>query len=252
MRAFVGGARAAFTFLTVVPVGGFPFSDATWRWAAAWFPLVGAFVGALGAGVFVLLESASAWVASVAAVVSTIAITGAFHEDGLADSADALGGAFEREKLFTILKDSRIGTYGALALISSVGLRVVALAALGPRAPFALILVHAVARTTPVWMMASIPYVTSRDTSKSRPVIRTSWGQAGLATMLALVVAGCFVISGWLSPVAAMGGAGILCLVAVLAGWYFIRRAGGITGDFLGGTEQVNEVVLLVGLLYTS
>lgn len=252
MPAFVRAARAAFTFLTVVPVGGFPFSDATWRWAAAWFPLVGAFVGALGAGVFVLLEPASTWVAAVAAVVSTIMVTGAFHEDGLADSADALGGAFDRERLFVILKDSRIGTYGALALTSSVAFRVSALAELGSGAPFALILVHSMARTTPVWMMASIPYVTSRDTSKSRPVIRTGRGQAVFATVLALAVAAYFVASGWISPGAAGGGIALLAVVGLLAGRYFVRRAGGITGDFLGATEQVNEVALLVGLLFAS
>ena len=248
MRAVFGGGRAAFAFLTVIPVGRFGYSEAAWRWAAAWFPFVGAIVGAAGAGVFVLLRPTDTWVAAIGALTLTIVLTGAFHEDGLADSADALGGSFDREKLFTILKDSRVGTYGALALILSVSLRAASLVALDSAAPLALILVHAVARTTPIWMMVGVPYVTSSDTSKSRPVVRTGWIHAAVATAFALGLGASFVATGSLSVRAAAWGVGAVTFVALAASRYFISRAGGITGDFLGATEQVNEITLLIVL----
>jgi adenosylcobinamide-GDP ribazoletransferase len=160
---------------------------------------VGAIVGAAGAGVFVLLRPTDIWVAAIGAMTLTIVLTGAFHEDGLADSADALGGSFDREKLFAILKDSRVGTYGALALVLSVSLRAASLVALDSAAPLALIFVHAAARTTPVWMMAGVPYVTSRDTSKSRPVVRTGWIHAAFATAFAFGLGCFFVLTGSLS-----------------------------------------------------
>jgi adenosylcobinamide-GDP ribazoletransferase len=99
-------------------------------------------------------------VASVATVAALALVTGAFHEDGLADTADALGGAFDREKLFAILKDSRIGSFGATALILVLLLRIAALAKLGPMAAGGLLLGQTLSRTTPVWMMAALPYAT--------------------------------------------------------------------------------------------
>ncbi|MGB5813171.1 MAG: adenosylcobinamide-GDP ribazoletransferase [Polyangiales bacterium] len=245
------GLRAAFTFLTVIPVGGFPFPDSAWRWSAAWFPLVGGVLGFTAAGAFVLLRPAGVSVAAVGAVAITVILTGAFHEDGLADSADALGGAYDRETLFTILKDSRVGSYGGLALVLTVAARAACLAALDAGAPLALVVSHVAARTSPVWMMATIPYVTSNDTSKSRPVVRTSWPQVFLATILTLGLIGGLVARSVLAwEVAVILGA-VLIVGAVLCGRYFLKRAGGITGDFLGATEQVNEILVLVVLAYS-
>src|SRR5438045_786510 len=111
----VRGLRAAIVFLTRVPAGGFPYREPEWRWAPAWFPLVGAGVGAVAGGVAWLAAGAGSLVAGALAVIASLLVTGAFHEDGLADTADALGGAYDREKLFAILKDSRIGSFGGAA-----------------------------------------------------------------------------------------------------------------------------------------
>src|SRR5206468_2954946 len=111
LRDFLRGGRAAVTFLTRVPVGGFPFTAKEWRWCSAWFPLVGAGVGMGAAVVCWATQAAGPWVSAVLAIAASLLITGAFHEDGLADTADALGGSpvGDREKIFEILKDSRIG-----------------------------------------------------------------------------------------------------------------------------------------------
>lgn len=250
MRDALRGVRAAFTFLTIIRVGGFPYSDGAWRWSAAWFPFVGAFLGLVAAGVFAVLRPAGLFVAAVSAVGITIVLTGAFHEDGLADTADALGGAYDRERLFVILKDSRVGTYGALALILSVGLRAASLVSLDAAAPLALILAHTLARTSPVWLMAALPYVTSSDASRSRPVVRTSYLQAIVGTTMSIGLLAFLLYDRSISWETMAWIIGLLVLVFLLAAWTFIRRAGGITGDFLGATEQCNEAAVLVALAY--
>src|SRR5262245_51603355 len=124
MCSMLRTARAAVVFLTRIPLGGFPYSEAEWARAAAWFPLVGSLVGALAAGAWWVVRPAGDLVAAIVAVIVCLVITGALHEDGLADTADALGGATDRAKMFAILKDSRIGTFGAAALALSLLLRV--------------------------------------------------------------------------------------------------------------------------------
>ncbi|MEM7136444.1 MAG: adenosylcobinamide-GDP ribazoletransferase [Myxococcota bacterium] len=248
MPEVLRAGRAAFTFLTIVPVGGFPYSDVAWRWSAAWFPFVGLVLGFAAAGAFTLLRPAGGGVAAVAAVTLTVLLTGAFHEDGLADSADALGGAYDRERLFAILKDSRIGTYGAAALMASFALRATCLASLDADAPRALVVAHMAARVTPVCLMALMPYVTSSDASKSRPVVRGAWPQAVAAIVFASAILWACVARGLLAQALVVALALALGAVAVVLGAYFRRRAGGITGDFLGATEQINEATILVTL----
>ena len=99
--------------------------------AAAWLPLVGLVLGGACAAVWALVAPLGPWVAAMSVLVASILLTGAFHEDGLADTADALGGAHDRARIFVILKDSRVGAFGALALVISVASRLVLLAELG-------------------------------------------------------------------------------------------------------------------------
>jgi adenosylcobinamide-GDP ribazoletransferase len=241
----VRALRAAVVFLTRVPAGGFPYRAAEWRWAPAWFPLVGAAVGAVGGTGAWLARDAGPFVAAALAVIAILLVTGAFHEDGLADTADALGGAYDREKLFVILKDSRIGSFGAAALVMALVLRVALLARLGGAAPLALVLVGSASRVPPVWLMAALPYVTADELSRSRPVARGGPAQALWATALAALVS-----VGLRLP---FGTAAVLATVALgtalVCGWRFRARAGGLTGDFLGATQQVGECALLLVLV---
>jgi adenosylcobinamide-GDP ribazoletransferase len=246
----VRGARAAVVFLTRVPVGGFPYRDADWRWAAAWFPLVGALVGSAAGLAFRFGRGAGPTVAATLAVVAALLVTGAFHEDGLADTADALGGAMpgDRDRLFAILKDSRIGVFGAAALTMALLLRVALLARLDGAAGLALVLAGAWSRVAPVWLIAALPYVTPPRSTRSRPVVRAGAVQAAAATAAAALVTTAALVAGAVGARTAVGLVLVPAALAVVCGWRFRARAGGITGDFLGATQQVCECALLLCL----
>jgi adenosylcobinamide-GDP ribazoletransferase len=249
--------RSAFIFLTRIPVGGFPFSQADFRWSSAHFPLVGAVLGALMFGVFAAVAPAGHFLASAFAVVATLLVTGAFHEDGLADSADALGGTYnlaDKARVFTILKDSRVGSFGAAALAMALLIRVGALSQFASAHHTfeilgALVLTQSASRWVPLLLMRALPYVTEDDNAKSKHMARAGGWQLLTATVTTLLC-GVFAV---LHDVEAQRVAAVLVagvLVAVLLGFRFARRLGGITGDFLGATQQVSECVFWVVLLW--
>jgi adenosylcobinamide-GDP ribazoletransferase len=241
---------AAVALLTRVPVRvrASAASGHASPWAAAWFPVVGAVVGAAASGVWWMASPLGGLPAAVLAVATSILLTGALHEDGLADTADALGGARNREAIFEILKDSRVGTYGAAALVLSILLRVALLDTLGPSVPAALALTHMLARLGPVWLLVLLPYVTPAHLAKTSGVAQARWTRGAVATLLAAMIASALVLTGALdlrmvitASVAALG-----CTTAL--GAYFRARAGGVTGDFLGATEQTGECTVLLVL----
>ena len=278
MKTALRGARAAFVFLTRIPVGGFPFAADEWRWASGWFPLVGLVLGTACAALWMVAAPLGPWVAAIIVIAASILATGAFHEDGLADTADALGGAYDRDRIFVILKDSRVGAFGAIALVVAIIFRLVLLAQLAevsvedhsapfasgpsspasapvaappglPVVPAALILAHCLARVGPVWLMVALPYATGPD-AKGREVARATWPQGALATVLGVAVAAGIAFS---SPEIGVGGAtaafAAMAATTVVCGWRFHVRAGGVAGDFLGAAEQVGEVVILLAVL---
>jgi adenosylcobinamide-GDP ribazoletransferase len=234
----------ALQFLTRVPVR-LTHWDARWLTdCVRYFPLVGACVGAASGAV--LWGAAQLWSPGIAALLALGAgalITGAFHEDGLADSFDALGGAVSRERALEIMKDSRIGSYGALALLLVTGLRWAALTALAAHNPawaaFALVAVHALARCASVAVMVALPYAGDAEHAKAKPLAQQVPKQqllCAFAWCLPLLA-----FSPWpLLPVAAA--------VALLMALWLRRRLGGYTGDTLGATEQLAEAALLLAL----
>ena len=235
--------------MTRVPVGGFPYSPSEWRWASAWFPLVGLAIGGVCAAVWGLVAPLGPWVAAMSVLVVSMLLTGAFHEDGFADTADALGGAHDRARIFVILKDSRVGAYGALALVVSVAFRLVLLAQMGGTAYAALLLAHCLSRVGPVWLMVTMPYV-SDTAAKSQEVTGAGAAQGVVATAIGVASAGgVVVVGGAVGAAAALAAFAAMALATVLCGWRFRERAGGVTGDFLGAAEQVNEIVILTAIL---
>jgi len=167
-------------------------------------------------------------------------ITGAFHEDGLADSMDALGGGYTVARRLEIMKDSRIGTYGAVALIVALGLKAVLLLEAEP-VWLALLVTPAISRLTPLLLMRFLPYVTDPTTSKSKPVAEAFSSQRLLlATLFILGVA--LLFSVWLPALLAVG------LVALLWGASLKRQLGGYTGDTLGASVVFTELVFLLFL----
>lgn len=233
--------RAAFVFLTRVPVGGFPYTDDEWRWAPAFFPLVGLVIGAGVGAVDRALQPLGAFAAALGALAVSMLATGAFHEDGLADTSDALGGAFDRDKILLILKDSRVGAFGASALVVSIVGRAALLARLGAEAAFALPLVGMAARAAPVWQIAAMPYVSS-PTSRSPGVTRAGATQAAVATAWSLAVSAAMIATGHASVTRMTAVLAAMTVATLLSSWRYMRRLGGFTGDFLGATEQLCEL----------
>ena len=234
--------RAAFVFLTRVPFGGFAYSDADWAWSSAHFPLVGIVLGVvLGLANWALFSLGSLAAAFVTVAIA-ILLTGAFHEDGLADTSDALGGGYDREKIFLILKDSRIGTFGGAALVLSIAIRASCAARIGADVTWAWALVGCAARVGPVVLMAVMPYATSDDVSKSRLVTRARWPQALTACAWFVVAASIAIACGWTSLARTIAIAAAIAIVVAVTGWRYSKRLGGLTGDFLGATEQLCEM----------
>ena len=258
MRPLLRELRLGFValqFLTRVPAPRWVGFEPEWLNASArHFPLVGALVGTAGSAV---LLGASAWwppmVAALLALAAMVAITGAFHEDGLADTMDALGGAVARERALAIMKDSRIGSYGAVALFVVLGARVGLMAALcsGPwmAALAAMVLSQALGRSAAVAVMALVPYAGDAGQAKAKP-LATSIGAAEwmAATGWALALGAIAVTSGALIASRVAGALVAAAAVALAMRAWLRHRLGGYTGDTLGATEQFTEVAVLLVL----
>ncbi len=236
----MNGLRTAAALLTRVPVAREEMSDHDLARSIPWFPVVGGLVGIAVACVY----AAAAWplpplVAATIAVGSGVALTGAFHEDGLADCADALGG-WTRQEARRILKDPVHGTYGVLALVLSVTLRVGAVAALSPwEALAALPAAHALGRGAAVWALRVFPPAPGEGLGAGYAALG-SRRQVVAGVTTALVIGAAAI--GWGVTLAVGCGAG-----AVAVGLWARRRLGGISGDVLGAIEQVGEAVVLAG-----
>ena len=249
MPAWLHAFRASFTFLTRIPVGGFPYPPKTWEWISIWFPLVGGLLGALYAAIWMGLEGHSDPTRAIIVVTIGLLVTGGFHEDGLSDSVDALGGAYDRENVMRILKDSRVGAFGALALIVAVMLKVSLLVDLGVLAPVGLVLGQSLSRALPVMQLGLQPYARRDDPqSKSRDVARSGRFQALIAAGWTAAIAwGAFA---WGVPMTGiLGSLAAMLVVGLVLGVYFQRRAGGLTGDFMGALQQVSELGILLALV---
>jgi len=216
--------------------------------AARYFPLVGAMVGGVAALVYLLaLRVFPAGVAVLLSMAATLVMTGAFHEDGLADCVDAFGGAYTREDALRIMHDSRIGAFGAIALVIAIGLKWQALAALAPqRVAMTMIAAHAASRAFAISYLVTLDYV--RAEGKAKPVAQRM-SLASFALALVFGLPWLFVIDWKL----ACFTIGVLIVLRFFIGRYFMRRIGGYTGDCLGFAQQVFEIsIYLIGLAWIS
>ena len=247
------GVAAALVFGTRIPVRGVTLDATDFEGALAYFPLVGFGIGGLVAAASAGLGGLSPLTRGFLCVAMSMLLTGALHEDGLADTADALGGAQTRSDVLRILKDSQIGTYGAAALVVSIALRATLIADLGIHSAVGLGLAHGLARCPPVVLAWSLPYVTRDGVSKSRDVARPSLEHVGIAIFLCAVA---LAIARRVGAPLGCVGALVVGLVTVVLGCRATFRAtlGGVTGDLLGASEQISEVLVLflVAMLWRS
>ena len=251
----------ALQFFTRIPVTGrladwVGFSPAMLRASAAHFPGIGWIAGAVGAGAFAAVQAAlapSAFAPLAAAVFSCVAtawMTGGFHEDGLADVADGLGGSAQRERALDIMKDSRLGAYGALALVLALLAKISLLAVLGSHslaaAAAAVAVAHVVSRFWPLCLVRLLPHVGDTARSKSKPL-------ADQISTRTLAAAGlwCFapmLLYALVQPPLALGlGLVASALASLWMARWFSRRLQGFTGDCLGATQQISEIAFYLG-----
>lgn len=233
----------AIQFFTRVPIHLQNFEEQELNQAAKFFPLIGLFVGSVSALVYVIsnlvLPLSLAVIISMAA---SILLTGAFHEDGLADMADGFGGGWGKAKILEIMVDSRVGSYGAIALVMTLLLKHQTLVSLSNTyIPACLIAGHTVSRLFPLFVMRQLPYV--KTNGKSKP----------LATKLThnqLIIAVIFAAT----PLLLLP---MYCWIAILASavtWRFLsklmhRKIGGYTGDCLGAVQQLTELSFYLGVI---
>jgi len=235
----------AIRFFTRLPVPAWVghSSDALDR-ASRYFPAVGIVVGAIAALVFGLASLFfPKTLAVLASMATTLYITGAFHEDGWSDMVDGFGGGWEKAQILSIMKDSRIGSYGAVALFVLLLGKFCALIELDlATIPAALVAGHTLSRFCATTLMSALDYV--RDEGKAKPLAtRIGWGElalAGATALLALLL---------LPPLPALLGATFAALAALWLARLFHRRIGGYTGDCLGAVQQLSEVAFYCGLL---
>ncbi len=278
---FVREYLLAVQFFTRIPVTGrladwVGFSPERLRTSAGHLPGVGVLVGAAAALVYALMQgllpdtSMTPLVAAALSTAATVLLTGGFHEDGLADVADGLGGSFDRERALQIMKDSRVGAFGAMALVLALLVKVGLIAVLGsvdivtvqPDEPgdwdvaswsdayigIALIAAHVVSRGLPLLVIHLLPHVGDSASSKSRPLA----GHIAPATLLVALI-WCLAVLALASLVIDVGSLLVACGFAVIAllwmAYRFKQRLQGFTGDCLGATQQICEIAFYLGLV---
>jgi adenosylcobinamide-GDP ribazoletransferase len=242
---------AALRFFTRLPVPAWVgHTQDQLDHAARYFPLIGILIGGIGAGVTELAALAlPIGVAVLLGMAATILATGAFHEDGFADSCDGFGGGWEKAQVLAIMKDSRVGSYATLGvglmLLTKWNALVELDAAFGPPLlAIALIAGHAVSRLASTVLIYFLSYVRDDDSSKSKPLAqRLALHELAIAVVIGLAPCLLLPLIDMLVALAAVA------LAALLAARYFVRRIGGYTGDCLGATQQVCELAFYLGLL---
>jgi adenosylcobinamide-GDP ribazoletransferase len=250
---------AAAQFLTRLPTPAIrDFDPSSLSRSMRYFPLVGVLVGLINVGVWWLSSLRLPAAVSIGLMLAaSVVLTGALHEDGFADACDGFGGGATPDRVLAIMKDSRIGAYGAIGVSLMLGLKWTALAAL-PLALFPLVVIaaHSMSRWCAIGLIWRLTYVRADGDAKAKPF-------AGRLSGFAWTLSGLIGVAGF-APLAVVwarwggagpalgaevlaGGAAAAALAALLAAVYFRRRIGGYTGDCLGAAQQLAELAFLLG-----
>ncbi len=238
----------ALGFFSRIPMPAWvSYSPENLNRSSRYFTLVGWLLGGLVAIAFYVVNlffsiNISLWFAMAFSLV----LTGAFHEDGLADTADGFGGGYTIEKKLSIMKDSRVGTYGAVALMMALMGKYLLLLE-SRHLVVSLLIAYALSRTLAASLIFDMNYVTDIDSSKSKPLANNQ-SKADLLVLLTTSLP-LFLFLVWQSAL-------LLCCVLILVRYtckfYFIKQIGGYTGDCLGAAQQVGEFIIYASLLLLS
>ena len=240
----------ALAFFTRIPIpADTPYSAKRLNQANRYFGVVGIIVGIVSAVVYLLAVALFPPAIAVAlAMISSLLVTGAFHEDGLADVFDGFGGGWEPEQKLEIMKDSRLGTYGAAALIMALGMKWLTLAAIAEAEPFLpalmLVVMHSLSRICAASLIFSYPYVRADQNSKVKPLAN----QQSQQDLWVLIATGLIIL--FLLPInVALALTLVITAARFLCGKWFEQQLGGYTGDCLGATQQITELAGYMTLL---
>ncbi|HZD30549.1 MAG TPA: adenosylcobinamide-GDP ribazoletransferase [Candidatus Angelobacter sp.] len=232
---------AAVQFMTRIPVPAFRYEPGLVLGGAKFYPLVGAVVALGGIATERLLRSHLPPAVTALAVLGyLVAITGGFHEDGLADTTDAFGGGWTRPRMLEIMHDSRIGSFGTLAICLSLLARWVLLTAMPPqRFPMYLLAAHVLCR----W--STLPLGTFMDSARgdglgARFAHKIPFASAAIGSLLA------FAIVAWALRMQAFTPVIAVSVITLLCALYYRSQIGGITGDCFGATNQLAEIAVYV------
>ncbi|SMC67940.1 adenosylcobinamide-GDP ribazoletransferase [Chryseobacterium sp. YR221] len=241
----------ALMFFTRIPVPfTIPYSSEIMNKSQKYFAWIGLLVGLINA--MILYLSAQLFnleIGIVLMMITSVLLTGAFHEDGFTDMCDSFGGGYGKEKILTIMKDSRVGAYGTIGIILLFALKFLSIQALGAIDLFKtlgiIILAHSSSRFISGTMIYTHQYVTDIDVSKSKPLANKPLDRTALLVGLISVLISFALIPDWRLIVAfALAYLGKICM-----GWYFKKHIGGYTGDCLGSVQQVSEVLFYLGTI---
>ena len=235
-------------FFTRLPISKWViYSEEYLNKASAYLPFVGIVVGCIAALSYYLLTFfLPIAIAILLSMVLTIYITGALHEDGFADCCDGFGGGWTKEQILTILKDSRLGTYGTIGLILILALKYLTLTHL-PLAliPFAMISAHTLSRYSSILLMSLSTYTESDLMSKSKPLTQKLSQKALLITSISAFLSS-FVFFSFLQTISLLL---VSITIVFLSKSYFYKKIQGFTGDTLGSVQQVTEVACYLTML---
>ncbi len=237
----------AIMFITRIPVPKWVgYSETNLNQCNRYFPLVGIVVGSIGALVYWAAHFIfPSNIAVILSMVSTVITTGGFHEDGFADVCDGFGGGWTKDKILTIMKDSRVGAFGMIGTILILLLKYAALSAI----PSSLMVItvisgHAISRAYAVSTMYTLAYVREDELSKSKPVTKnlhkTDFFIAIVIGLLPLVGFGNWQIFLCIVP---------LTITKLWLDIYFKKWIGGYVGDCLGSMQQVTEVIFYLSII---
>jgi adenosylcobinamide-GDP ribazoletransferase len=237
----------ALMFYTRIPVKrDIDYSPENLNKATRFFPLIGLIVGGIGALVFwgasFVLPTVVAVILSTAATIYT---TGAFHEDGFADFCDGFGGGYTKERIISIMKDSRIGTYGAAGLLLMLLTKIFTLFSIDAKQiPLVIVAAHGLSRVLPVLVIFTTRYVRDDETSKIKPI-----GKKGsVADLISAILFGSAMLLffPWIYATTIVPA---LLLITFVFRKYIIRKIGGYTGDCLGALQQICELCVYLSIL---
>jgi adenosylcobinamide-GDP ribazoletransferase len=237
----------ALMFYTRIPVPKWTgYSQENLNKATGYFPLVGIIVGAAGGAVYwVAQHYLPVSISVLLCMVTTILLTGAFHEDAISDFCDGFGGGYGKDQILTIMKDSRIGTYGAIGLVMTLLSRYILLTTIEPvQFLFVIIAGNALSRLNAVGLIFTSEYIRKDDSSKSKPIGE----KHGIGTLILAIIFGFLplIFLPWQSVAIIVP---VFLVALILFRSYIHKILGGYTGDVLGAFQQISELLFYLAFL---